>query len=136
MGRDELLSSRASTGKSIHASGRAARARAAATTPSGTLAAAAAEASGGSGEAGRDPAEEAWSDPGAEEAGAVREKPPRREPPISARSERIPARIDGDGGAAGRGDGDRRVRAVGVAGGESVWAGLRSGWRKQAMSRR
>jgi hypothetical protein len=119
--RGQLLSSRASTGKSIHASGRAARARAAPTTSSASCGAAP-EAGGGDALAG-------WS--------GARTKPPRREPPISARSERIPARRDGDGGA---GEGDRRAAArrrwVGVAGGESVCAGLSSGWRKQAMSRR
>jgi hypothetical protein len=118
--RGQLLSSRASTGKSIHASGRAARARAAPTMSSASCGAAP-EAGGGDALAG-------WS--------SARTKPPRREPPISARSERIPARRDGDGGA---GEGDRRAgrrRWVGVAGGESVCAGLSSGWRKQAMSRR
>jgi hypothetical protein len=48
----------------------------------------------------------------------------------------MPARSDEDCGAeAGCGDGERRVRRwpVEVGGGESVWAGLRSGYRKHSI---
>ena len=49
-----------------------------------------------------------------------------KDPPISTRSERMPSRSNGDGGAA-RGCGDREQRVPGwpieVGGGESLWAG-------------
>jgi hypothetical protein len=119
----KITSSRASTVKSIHASRCTARARAAPTTSSAISLAAAATRGGG--EAGGDAAAgcdsstaEAWRS-----GAAAQEKPTRREPPISARSERMPARSDGDRGAAGCGERRARRRPVGWAAGSRCGPG-------------